>query len=105
MRQVELQIAGPNRASLLSTISMIPVTQLNDEANLNCLSLLASLVCVSGAFGQVNCVFYVATTGNHSNERTYVSPLAHCSRGADASRAGSTVNVPGGVPPRTLNRP
>jgi len=42
--------------------------------NLNCLSPRASLVCVSGAFGQVNSVFYVATTGNDSNERTYVSP-------------------------------
>jgi hypothetical protein len=41
--------------------------------NLNCFSPLASLVCVSGAFGQVNSVFYVATTANDSNEGTYVS--------------------------------
>ena len=64
---------------------------------MNFLSLFALFVCVSGAFGQANSAFYVATTGNDSNAGTQASPWRTVQRAADTARAGSTVNVRGGV--------
>src|SRR5450631_4138383 len=56
--------------------------------------LLAS---VSGAFGQTNFSFYVATTGNDSNPGTQAAPWRTVQHAADTARAGTTVNVRGGV--------
>jgi hypothetical protein len=63
----------------------------------NFLSLFALFVCVSGAFGQVNSVFYVATNGNDSNAGTQASPWRTLQHATDTARAGSTVNVRGGI--------
>jgi hypothetical protein len=60
-------------------------------------------VCVSGAFGQVNSVFYVATTGNDSNAGTQASPWRTVQHAADTARAGSTVNVREGVYEELVN--
>ena len=54
-------------------------------------------MCVSGALGQVNSVFYVAPTGNDSNAGTQASPWRTIQHAANAARAGSTVNVRGGI--------
>jgi hypothetical protein len=56
--------------------------------------LLAS---VSVAFGQTNFSFYVATTGNNSNPGTQAAPWRTIQHAADTARAGSTVNVRGGI--------
>jgi pectin methylesterase-like acyl-CoA thioesterase len=61
------------------------------------LTLLALLVCVSAAFGQPNSSFYVATTGNDSNPGTQAAPWRTIQHAADTARAGSTVNVRGGI--------
>ena len=53
--------------------------------------------CVSGAFGQTNSSFYVATTGNDSNPGTQAAPWRTIQHAADTARAGSTVNVRGGT--------
>src|ERR1035438_1538707 len=53
--------------------------------------------CVSGAFGQPNSSFYVSTTGNDSNPGTQPAPWRTVQHAADTVRAGSTVNVRGGV--------
>ena len=53
--------------------------------------------CVSGAFGQSNSSFYVSTTGNDSNPGTQAAPWRTIQHAADTVRAGSTVNVRGGV--------
>ncbi len=55
------------------------------------------LACVSAAFGQPNSAFYVATTGNDSNPGTQASPWRTIQHAADTARAGSTVNVRGGI--------
>ena len=55
------------------------------------------LLCVSGAFGQSNASFYVATTGNDSNPGTETSPWRTIQHAADTARAGSTVNVRAGI--------
>ena len=60
-------------------------------------TLFILLVCVSGAFGQSNSSFYVATTGNDSNPGTQTAPWRTVQHAADTARAGSTVNVRGGV--------
>src|SRR5215467_877714 len=67
------------------------------KAHVNFLSLFVLFVCVSGAFGQANSVFYVATTGNDSNAGTQASPWRTVQHAADTARAGSTVNVRGGT--------
>ncbi|HET9307213.1 MAG TPA: right-handed parallel beta-helix repeat-containing protein [Candidatus Sulfotelmatobacter sp.] len=59
--------------------------------------LLMLLVCVSGAFGQSDSSFYVSTTGNDSNPGTQTAPWRTIQHAADTVRAGSTVNVRGGV--------
>jgi hypothetical protein len=55
------------------------------------------LACVSGAFSQPNSTFYVATTGDDSNSGTQTAPWRTVQHAADTVRAGSTVNVRGGV--------
>jgi Right handed beta helix region len=61
------------------------------------LTLLAMLVCVSGAFGQANASFYVSTAGDDSNPGTQSAPWRTVQHAADTVRAGSTVNVRGGI--------
>jgi hypothetical protein len=61
------------------------------------LSLVVLFVCVSGAFGQSNSSFYVSTTGADSNPGTQTAPWRTVQHAADTVRAGSTVNVRGGV--------
>jgi Right handed beta helix region len=61
------------------------------------LSLVVLLVCVSGAFGQPNSSFYVSTTGNDANPGTQTAPWRTVQHAADTVRAGSTVNIRGGV--------
>ena len=55
------------------------------------------LACACGAYGQPNSSFYVATTGNDSNLGTQSAPWRTIQHGADKARAGSTVNVRGGI--------
>jgi hypothetical protein len=54
-------------------------------------------VCVSGAFGQSNSSFYVSNTGADSNPGTQRAPWRTIQHAADTVRAGSTVNVRGGI--------
>ena len=61
------------------------------------LTFAVLLVCVAGAFGQPNSSFYVAATGNDSNPGTQAAPWRTIQHAADAARAGSTVNVRGGL--------
>jgi hypothetical protein len=61
------------------------------------LSLVVLFVCVCAAFGQTNSSFYVSTTGNDSNPGTQAAPWRTVQHAADTARAGSTVNVRGGV--------
>jgi Right handed beta helix region len=69
----------------------------NDKVNLKLSTLLLLLVCACGAFGQINSSFYVSTTGNDSNPGTEAAPWRTVQHAADVARAGSTVNVRGGV--------
>jgi Protein of unknown function (DUF1565) len=55
------------------------------------------LLYVSGAFGQTNSSLYVSTTGNDSNPGTQTAPWRTIQHAADSVRAGSTVNVQGGI--------
>jgi hypothetical protein len=57
----------------------------------------ALFVCISGAFGQANSSFYVSTTGDDSNPGTQTAPWRTVQHAADTARAGSTVNVRGGI--------
>ena len=61
------------------------------------LTLFTLLFCVSGAFAQTNTSFYVSTTGNDSNAGTQAAPWRTVQHAADTARAGSTVNVRGGI--------
>ena len=61
------------------------------------LTIVTLFVCVSFALGQPNVSFYVSTTGNDSNPGTQVAPWRTVQHAADTVRAGSTVNVRGGV--------
>ncbi|MGZ4889615.1 MAG: DUF1565 domain-containing protein, partial [Candidatus Angelobacter sp.] len=61
------------------------------------LSFVVLLGCISGAFGQPNSSFYVSTTGDDSNPGTQTAPWRTVQHAADTVRAGSTVNVRGGV--------
>ena len=65
--------------------------------NLKLATLFLLLVCACGAFGQINSSFYVSTTGNDSNPGTQAAPWRTVQHAADTVRAGSTVNVRGGV--------
>jgi len=55
------------------------------------------------AFGQVNSVFYVSTAGNDSNPGTETAPWRTVQHAADTARAGSTVNVRGGIYEELVN--
>jgi hypothetical protein len=55
------------------------------------------LACSCVAFGQHNSTFYVSTTGDDSNSGTKTAPWRTVQHAADTVRAGSTVNVRGGV--------
>jgi len=59
--------------------------------------------CVSAAFGQPNSSFYVATTGSDSNPGTQSAPWRTVQRAADTARAGSIVNVRGGIYEELVN--
>jgi hypothetical protein len=61
------------------------------------LTFAVLLVCAAGAFGQPNSSFYVAATGNDSNPGTQAAPWRTIQHAAEAARAGSTVNVRGGL--------
>ena len=61
------------------------------------LSSFMLFACVSGAFAQPNVSFYVATTGKDSNSGTQAAPWRTIQHAADTARAGSTVDVRGGV--------
>jgi hypothetical protein len=61
------------------------------------------LVCVSGAFGQTNSVFYVSTAGSDSNPGTQSAPWRTVQHAADVARAGSTVDVRSGVYEELVN--
>jgi hypothetical protein len=65
--------------------------------SLKFLSPLILLACISGAFGQSKSSFYVSTTGKDSNPGTQMAPWRTIQHAADTARAGSTVNVRGGV--------
>jgi hypothetical protein len=47
--------------------------------------------------GQVNSLFYVSVDGNDSNPGTQTAPWRTVQHAADTARAGSTVNVRGGI--------
>jgi hypothetical protein len=59
--------------------------------------LFVLFVCASGAFGQANSSFYVSTTGDDSNPGTQTAPWRTVQHAADTVRAGSTVNLRGGI--------
>jgi hypothetical protein len=60
------------------------------------LTLFALLVSFA-AFSQTNTSYYVSTTGNDSNPGTQAAPWRTIQHAADTARAGSSVNVRGGV--------
>jgi hypothetical protein len=60
-------------------------------------SLVVLFACISGAIGQTNSSFYVSTTGADSNPGTQTAPWRTVQHAVDTVRAGSTVNVRGGV--------
>jgi hypothetical protein len=61
------------------------------------LILFILFACASGAFGQPNSSFYVATTGNDSNPGTQAAPWRTIQHAADTARAGGTINVGSGI--------
>jgi hypothetical protein len=61
------------------------------------LFLVVLCVWVTGALGQSESSFYVSTTGNDSNPGTLAAPWRTIQHAADTARAGSAVNVRGGV--------
>jgi hypothetical protein len=61
------------------------------------LTLLTLLLSVTCAVGQSNTSYYVSTTGNDSNPGTRTAPWRTIQHAADTARAGSTVNVRGGI--------
>jgi hypothetical protein len=60
-------------------------------------------VCVSSAFAQPNVSFYVSTAGKDSNPGTQSAPWRTVQHAADNARAGSTVNVRGGIYAELIN--
>ena len=65
--------------------------------NVKFLTVFALLTCVPGAFAQINFSFYVSLSGSDSNPGTETAPWRSIQHAADAVRAGSTVNVRGGI--------
>ncbi len=61
------------------------------------LTLCTLSICVTGALAQPNSSFYVSTNGNDSNPGTETAPWRSIQHAADSVRAGSTVNVRGGI--------
>jgi hypothetical protein len=61
------------------------------------LTLFTLIVCLSGAFAQSNSSFYVSTRGDDTNLGTETAPWRSVQHAADTVRAGSTVNVRGGI--------
>lgn len=57
------------------------------------------IMCLSAicALGQVNTSYYAATTGSDSNPGTKTAPWRTIQHAANTARAGSTVNVRGGI--------
>ena len=64
---------------------------------MKCSILFVLFACISGAFGQANSSFYVSMTGDDSNPGTQTAPWRTVQHAADTVRAGSTVNVRGGI--------
>ena len=64
------------------------------------LPIFLSAIC---AVGQVNTSYYVATTGSDSNPGTKIAPWRTIQYAANTARAGSTVNVRGGVYEELVN--
>jgi Right handed beta helix region len=64
---------------------------------LNFSLVLILLAAVSGSFAQNSTSFYVATTGSDTNPGTQAAPWRTIQHAADVARAGSTVNVRGGI--------
>jgi hypothetical protein len=60
-------------------------------------TILILCACASGAFGQPNSSFYVATTGNDSNPGTQAAPWRTIQHAAETARAGSAINVRSGI--------
>jgi len=65
--------------------------------SLNFPILFTLFLWVSAALGQPNVSYYVSTTGNDSNPGTQAAPWRTIQRAANSARAGSTVNVRGGI--------
>jgi len=65
--------------------------------NLKVAIVFMLFVSVTGAFGQVNTSYYVSLSGNDSNPGTQAAPWRTIQHAADTARAGSTVQVHGGV--------
>jgi Protein of unknown function (DUF1565) len=61
------------------------------------LSFVMLFVCASAVFGQSNSFFYVSKNGDDSNAGTQTAPWRTVQHAADTARAGSIVNVRGGV--------
>jgi hypothetical protein len=59
--------------------------------------LILLLACAGQASDQVNSSFYVSTAGSDSNPGTETAPWRTVQHAADTARAGSTVNVRGGI--------
>jgi Right handed beta helix region len=64
------------------------------------LAIFLSAIC---EVGQVNTSYYVATTGSDSNPGTKTAPWRTIQYAANTARAGSTVNVRGGVYEELVN--
>jgi hypothetical protein len=64
---------------------------------LRVLILCAFVVCACGAFGQRGSSFYVSASGDDASPGTQAKPWRTVQHAADTARAGSTVNVRGGV--------
>ena len=65
--------------------------------NVKFLAIFTLSMCVAGAFAQPNSSFYVSTNGNDSNPGTEAAPWRTIQHAADTARAGSMVNVRGGI--------
>ena len=73
------------------------VARFRGRARVKFLSLAMVWMCVSGALGQRNSSYYVATTGDDAHPGTQTAPWRTVQHAADSVHAGSTVNVRGGV--------
>jgi Right handed beta helix region len=69
----------------------------SDRVNLKLATLFVLCAYTCGAFGQSNTSFYVSTTGSDLNPGTQTAPWRTVQHAADTARAGSIVNVRGGV--------